>query len=104
MCDGTLFFRKISKFNRWESASQFVNGLGYLDFTQMYYMGVIKFLKCALLYIRCFDRGHQLTPMNAQMDMPIYIISQSVHQQFSIMCIVYSLNRRWVCCVHTIFC
>jgi len=31
-------FRKIFKFNHWESVSQFINGLGYLNFTHIYYM------------------------------------------------------------------
>jgi len=35
------------------------------------------------LYIKCSDFGHQLTLMNVQMDMPIYVISYSVHQHFS---------------------
>jgi len=80
-------FRKIFKFNRWELVSQFINEIGYLNFTHMYYMCVFKFVKSALcssnnvlcrlanLYIRCSDYGHQLTLMNVQMDMPIFVIS-----------------------------
>jgi len=88
-------FRRIFKFNRLESVSQFTNGLGYLNLT---HMCVLKFVKSALcssnnvssrlanLYIRCSDFGHQLLLMNVQMDMPIYVINQSVHQHFSVMC------------------
>jgi len=58
-----------------------------LNFALMYYMCVFKFVKSALclsnnvlsrladLYIRCSDFGHQLTVMNVQLDMPIYVIS-----------------------------
>jgi len=100
MCVGTLFFRNIFKYNRRESVSQFTNELGYLNFTHMYYrpMCVFEFVKSALctannvlsrfanLYIRCSDFGHQLSLMNAQMYMPIYVISHSLHQPFSVMC------------------
>jgi len=40
----------------------------------------------ANLCIGCFDFGRQLTLINVQMDMPIYVISQSLHQHFSVMC------------------
>jgi len=65
--------------------SQFINGLGYLYFTHMYYMCVFKSVKSALcssnkvfsklvnLFRRCSDFNHQLTLMNLQMDMPIYM-------------------------------
>ena len=38
-------FRKIFKFNRWESVSQFIDGLGYLNFTYLWYLSAIKLLK-----------------------------------------------------------
>jgi len=65
----------------------------------MYYMCAFKFVKSALcssnnvlsrlanLYLRCSDFGQQLTLMNVQMDMPIYVISHSVHQHFSVICV-----------------
>jgi len=43
-------------------------------------------IRLANLYIRCSDFGHQLSLINMQMDMPIYVISQSVHQHFSVIC------------------
>jgi len=82
-----MCIRKIFKFNRWESVSQFISGLGYLNFTHMYYMCVFKFVKSVLcssnnvlsrlanLSIKFSDFGHQLTLMNVQMDMLIYVIS-----------------------------
>jgi len=74
-------FRKNFRFNRSESVSQFINGLGYLNFTSMYYMCAFKFVKSALclsknvlsrlanLNIKCSDFGHQSSLMNVQMDM-----------------------------------
>jgi len=61
----------------------------------MYYTCVFEFVKSALcsfnnvlsrlaiLYTRCFDFGLQLILMNVQMGMPLYVISQFVHQHFS---------------------
>ena len=43
VCWNTVF-RKIFQFNRWESVSSFINGLGYLNFTHMYYLDVFKLM------------------------------------------------------------
>jgi len=44
-------FRKIFLFNRWESGSQYINVLDYVNFTHMYYIFDFKRVKSALVHL-----------------------------------------------------
>jgi len=85
-------FRKIFHVNRWESVSSFINGLRYLNFTHMYYLGVFKFMRgmmCStnhVLYnivsvnIRGNFFSQQLALFGINLNMPLYVIRQFVYQ------------------------
>jgi hypothetical protein len=88
-------FRKIFKFNRWESVSVFINGLGYLNFTHMYYLGVFKFMKdmcystnrVLISLVAVYSKGktlcQQLSLFNIKLNMPMYVIRQLVYEHFN---------------------
>ena len=88
-------FRKIFKFQRWESVSQFINGLGYLNFTHLYYLSVMKFTKSLFsspsiamrnlmtVFIRGSEFSQMLHRLNVNLEMLIYTIEQLIRQKFS---------------------
>jgi exonuclease III len=87
-------FRKIFKFNRWEPVSSFINGLGYLNFTHMYYLGVFKFIigmvnsthrvlnRLVSVYIRGNTFCQLLALFDVNVNMPLYVIKQRVSQRY----------------------
>jgi len=94
VCWNTVF-RKNFQFNRWESVSAFINGLGYLNFTHMYYLGVFKFVcdmrrstnlvmnRLVSVYIRGRFFCQQLTLFDINVNMPMHIVRQLVYQHFN---------------------
>jgi hypothetical protein len=87
-------YRKIFKFNRW-AVSAFINGLGYLDFTHMYYVGVFKSMKDMLrsnnhvlnslvaVYNRENTFCQQLSLFDINLNMPMYVIRRLVIEHFN---------------------
>ena len=94
VCWNTVF-RKIFQFNRWESVSSFINGLGYLNFTHIYYLDVFKLMSgmmCSAnrvlnslvsVYIRGNFFCQQLALFGINLNMPLYAIRQLVYQHFN---------------------
>ena len=90
-----LGVQEIIKFNRWKSVSVFINGLGYLNFTHMYYFGVFTFLNDmrhssnqvlnsqVIVYIKEKFFCQQLALFNINMNMPIHVIRQLVIHGFN---------------------
>jgi hypothetical protein len=86
--------RKIIKFHRWESVSEFIYGLGHLNFSHLWYLSVMKFLKSALLSsnvvlcnsVRIFIQGSEhckfTNELNVSLSQPMYLIRQSVYAHF----------------------
>jgi len=94
VCWNTVF-RKIFQFYRWKSARSFINGLGYLNFTHMYYLGVFKFMRVMLcstnhvlynivsVYIRSNFFCQQLALLGINLNMLLYVIRHFVYQHFN---------------------
>ena len=88
-------FRKIYKFNRPESVTEFIGGLGYLNFINSWYLSVIKFIKSSMVSPSCVLRdvgmvfihgkeyGDLSQKLNITYSMPVYVMRQTIYAQFN---------------------
>jgi Reverse transcriptase (RNA-dependent DNA polymerase) len=88
-------YRRIFKFNRWESVSEFIWGLGCLNFTHLWYLSVVKFIKSLLLssnsvmygIVNNFIHGIEyitlIKEIHVSHELPMYVIRESVSTHFS---------------------
>jgi hypothetical protein len=87
-------YRKIFKFNRWESVTEFIEGLGNMNFTHLWYLSVFKFIKYLLLsnnrlmsdVANVFIYGNEHIKMVEEIhvshDLPIYVIRECITTHF----------------------
>jgi hypothetical protein len=84
-------YRKIFRFNRWESVSEFIDGMGYLNVTHCWYLSIIKFLKCAScslntvllsvyrLYVHSTECINLLSTFDMPLNASVYILKRSTY-------------------------
>jgi len=88
-------FRKIFKFNRWESVTCFINGLGFHNFIHLWYMSVMKFIKsmiCSantvlhnitMIYKHGKEHFKITNELKVNCKMPVYLIRNIIDNYFS---------------------
>ena len=88
-------FRKIFKFNRWESVTEFIGGLGYLNFIHLWYLSVVKFIKflmsaangvlrdICMVFVHGSEFVEVSHKLNVNCNMPMYLIRDRIYNQFN---------------------
>ena len=87
-------YRKIFKFNRWNSVTEFIGGLGYLNFVYLRYLSIIKFLKVSVIStnlvlrnaVAMFLQGTEYRRLSEllriNINMPMYNIRNLVYESY----------------------
>lgn len=87
-------YRKIFHFFNWESVSAFIAGLGFLNFTHLWFLSVYKLIKSMLrscntvvcsitrLFCKSAECAEFAACCNVNISCPLYIIEQSLRERF----------------------
>jgi hypothetical protein len=87
-------YRKIFKYNQWESVNSVIDGFGYLNFSFLWYLSVFKFIKTLLTSsnvilrqtarLYCYSQQWQFikSEFNVDEHCPVYIITKAVYDKF----------------------
>jgi hypothetical protein len=87
-------YRKIFKFNRWNSVTEFIGGLGYLNYVYLRYLSVAKFIKVStvssnlvlrnavVMFMQGYEYRRLSEILHVNISMPMHTIRNNVYSSF----------------------